>query len=215
MTGILINARLASTRLKKKHLLRINDKPIITYLIQRIRRKVDNPIVVVTGNYDDNKAFEHIHCTFFGDDDNIPQRQYDAMEYFGYDSCVSVDGDDIFCSPAQIKIIIDVLRYSESVRSTGLPFGMNAFGYTLEFLSERLMQGKQDFNWIDGWIFDLIFHQFIAENDIRMTLDYKEDFDFFEAVIKRLGDTIYDISDRELIDHIEKFQLYKINEGVV
>lgn len=214
-TGIFINARLKSTRLPRKHLLEVNGKPIITYLIDRIRhinKKI--PIIIVSGCFEENQPFENIACTYFGDDINIPHRQLEAMENFYLDACVSVDGDDILCSPEQIKYIIKELEIAESVKGTGLPFGMNAFGYRYDFLKEQIKTGQQDTNWTEGFDFSLVWnHALTHNNKIRMTLDYPEDYEFFNTLIMRMGSIITEATDEEIIDQVERFKMYEINRG--
>jgi spore coat polysaccharide biosynthesis protein SpsF (cytidylyltransferase family) len=214
MTGILVNARMKSVRLPGKHLMEVGGKPIIEYLIRRMQINTGLPTIIVTGNYEDNRAFESAGCTYFGDDNNIPQRQLDAMDNFYYDNVVSVDGDDILCSWRQVNLIANLLDCGDSVKGMGLPFGMNAFGYSRQFLYKHVKDGADDYNWTTGWHFRTELNETRhANKKIRMSLDYLEDYEFFKTVIEGLGETIYTINDEELLDHIDRHKLYEINRG--
>ena len=93
---------------------------------------------------------------------------------------------------------------------------MNAFGYTKQYLYRRLETGVVDYNWTIGWPFRTVINEAKhANGKIRMSLDYIEDYEFFNTLISRLGETVYTINDEELIDHIDRNKLYEINRGVV
>ena len=103
--GIL--ARLGSKRLKGKHLLDINDRPVISYLIQRIKnefsKEISNKrleIFILTGNQKLNQkladvAFKYEISVYFGHDKNIPLRMFNLLTKKKFDFIISIDGDDI------------------------------------------------------------------------------------------------------------------------
>ena len=64
-TGILISARLGSTRLKRKHLLKVSDKPIFHYLLKRISmefqeeiNKKEVEVIIATSDEPENRIFK-------------------------------------------------------------------------------------------------------------------------------------------------------------
>ena len=92
-TGILITARLGSTRLKQKHMLKVREKPIVYYLLERIRREFKEEItqkktevVIATSNEPDNRAFEELGIEdlkiFYGSVHNIPLRHLQTVESY-------------------------------------------------------------------------------------------------------------------------------------
>lgn len=230
MTGLLITARLGSSRLPQKHLLPIDGKPVMGYLIDRMERAFgpelgsgDVKIIISTSAEAMNTAFRQFvppAHVFYGDIKNLPFRQLQAAYTHELDYIVSVDGDDILCSVQAMRDIATKLEQGESYVSTkGLPFGMNAFGYSQSFL-ERSLENSSAKILETGWgrIFDenerslITYPQVEAfEDKLRLTLDYQEDFDLFKSVIEELGDTIYTIPDTELITHIMESGRYKTN----
>ena len=231
--GIFITARLGSTRLAKKHLLMVKGKPIIFYLIERIKtefeKEINNgdvSIVITTSEENENREFENLRClgidVFYGCKNNIPLRHYQAAIEHKIDAIVSVDGDDILCSPKAIREVYKAFSNgSKYIKTFNLPFGMNCSGYTTQFLSLSL---EGHFNDIleTGWgrIFDEkelvnISIPFEFQGDfLRLTLDYEEDFHFFKAIIEKCNEDIIAMSDEEIIKTVIENELFKINEIV-
>ena len=56
---IIIQARLSSKRLPKKVLLKVNDKPLLKFLIERVKRsKYKNRIIVATSSNNSDNSIE-------------------------------------------------------------------------------------------------------------------------------------------------------------
>lgn len=232
-TGILITARLGSTRLKKKHLLPVNDKPIMYYLIERIRREFEKEltnnkvqIIIATADEPENRNFEKFLqfgiYVFYGSRNNIPLRHYETAMSNGIDAIVSVDGDDILCSPKGMRKIYEALiSGTQYAKTCNLPFGMNSSGYTTSFLASAI---EHNINEIleTGWgrVFDntqlmeinIPFSQ--QHEELRFTLDYNEDYQFFKLLIEKCGDKIFQMEDEELVRTALIGELFRINEPI-
>ena len=229
MIGVFITARLGSTRLGEKHLIEINAKPLIRYLVERFfiafKESIDKKqlkIFITTSVKPENKKFESIFDAnevevYYGSDENIPLRHLECAIEHDIDHIVSIDGDDILCSTSSARKVFKALDNYDYVKTKGLPLGMNITGFTKEFLSKTK---ASNFKILEtGWtkIFNdkniyLINQAFSSkEKKIRMTLDYIEDFQFFQAVFLFLGSRIVSISDNELIEVIEKESFSDIN----
>jgi spore coat polysaccharide biosynthesis protein SpsF len=234
-TGMFITARLGSSRLKRKHLRLVNDKPIISYLLERSLKEFENEIadnsikvVIVSSDEEENREFErHIPewvDVFYGSKENIPLRHLQAAQHFGFNNIIAVDGDDILCSCKAMRAVYHSLLENEYVKTDNLPFGMNVMGYSRNFLDSSL-QNYENTVLETGWgrIFDQskciaievpdLSELMKDENNLlRFTLDYREDLNFLEAIIKAFGERIYEASDNEIIETSWNSQLYKINE---
>lgn len=230
-TGILIAARLGSTRLKQKHLLKVREKPIISYLIERIRREFKEEItqdkievIITTSNEPDNRAFEELGIAnqevFYGSIHNIPLRHLQAVESYDLSHVISVDGDDILCSVAGMRSIYDAfLSREDYVKTAGLPLGMNVMGYSRSFLESSINTHRND-TLETGWgrIFDAnmlktIEMGLIEDERLRFTLDYEEDYQFFSGTIELLGDAVYAATDQEILDIVFSGDLWRLNEN--
>jgi len=223
-TAILINVRLNSSRLPKKHLIKILDKPYIEYLIDRLK-STNIKIIINTTYLQCDKELSYLKNfnvnIFHGDPDNIPLRQLQCSKHFGLSHVISVDGDDILTSISAIndiyKNFIDNPKINYIITS-GLPFGMNCFGYCINTIEPKIKNiNKKIFD--TGWnsIFNDITTNEIKYNfntNIRMTLDYDIDSTFFETIIKLFNGNV-PIDDQLLINSIISNNIDKINIHVM
>ncbi len=232
-TGILITARLGSTRLKSKHLLPVSGQPVVAYLIRRIAKEFQKEIhkglvtiVIATSDEAENRAFEQFSqnavTVSYGSKDNIPLRHVQTANDLSLDAIVSVDGDDILCSVSGMRKVYEALLDGKPyVKITGLPFGMNSWGYSTEFLLSSFETHHGDVletGW--GRIFDdamlseirITFP--IEDNTLRFTLDYEQDYRFFSEVIQAVGQAIDTISDEEIVRLVRDNGLYQLNESI-
>jgi spore coat polysaccharide biosynthesis protein SpsF len=231
--GILITARLGSTRLEKKHMLPVEGHPILYFLIRRIaiefHAEVTNrqvAILIATSDETENTMFE---CflkdgvnVFYGSVNNIPLRHLQAAKSYDLDAMISVDGDDILCSVKGMRTVYDRLnKGSPYVRTSGLPFGMNSMGYSRQFL-ESALGGRNEKILETGWgrIFDQslavdIAMPFPVQDDaLRFTLDYDEDYHFFESLITALGEHVWHIKDEDIAKLVLDNKIYVHNEPI-
>ncbi|MCZ2484750.1 cytidylyltransferase domain-containing protein [Aquirufa antheringensis] len=235
MIGIFITARLGSTRLNQKHLIEIGGKPMIKWLIDRYSLGFEKEIkdqtiklFITTSENKENYLFDTIFKEtnieiFHGSDSNIPLRHLECAKANNINYILSVDGDDILCSIEASKMILKkLLVVGNLVKTIGLPLGMNVMGYSTVYLEQSLMKIAYD-RLETGWgkIFDEkdtitieIKNSLNCEN-IRMTLDYKEDVLFFNHVISGIGNGINTISDKDLIENIIENNWNKANENLI
>ena len=232
-TGILLTARLGSSRLKKKHLLNVNGQPILSYLIDRIgiafRQEIADgqvAIVIATSDQEENKQFEmfcpqHVEV-FYGSLENIPLRHLQVAKQYSFDNIIAVDGDDILCSVEGMRQVYrELVNSKEFVKTSGLPFGMNVMGYTTQFLKTSLECSEYqvlETGW--GRIFNetgqsvLIFNMSNCNDYMRFTLDYLEDFVFFEKLITQFPGDFNNSTDQDIVDYVVNEQLYEITKPI-
>lgn len=230
-TGIFICARLGSTRLERKHLIQVKGREIESYLVERINHAFAEEIksgeifpVITTGNPMNNMELQEKIPeikVFYGNDENIPLRQLEAALAFDIDYIVSVDGDDILCSVDAMRKIRDALvAGAEYAYTKGLPLGMNAFGYTRDFLESSLRADKGEKR-ATGWtrIFNDAKKKEIPikskdEPYLRFTLDYYADFAFFRALLEHPKVDLLTITDKDLVDLVLEEKIYENNRSI-
>ena len=232
--GILITARLGSKRLSDKHLKPVLNQPIITFLINRIRHEFKHEIdaqcaeIIISSTPEErNKALIELsngqNVSFFaGSIENIPLRHLENAKEHNCDALISIDGDDILCSPEAMRNTYTALKEGHSfVKVNGLPLGMNCSGYSAKLLEDQLSK-FQDSQLETGWgrLFENIEAEEISmgDHDIynsekRFTLDYDEDFQFFKAIIEHFGKNIKAVSTDDIVDFCDNNSIYKINSG--
>lgn len=205
-----ITVRLGSTRLPNKALLEIKGKPTISHLIERIKqvKNIDQIVLCTTINQEDEKLIKLANeleiDSFAGDETDIIKRHLDAAKQYNVDFVINVDGDDILCDPDYIDELAKDVREKpdmyDVIKTEGLPFGVNSFGYDVKCLKsvfENKTQDDSDTGW--GAFFrenkDLRQKVIPAKKkhlikdktlEPRMSLDYKEDLEFFDKVITAL-----------------------------
>lgn len=229
--GLLVTARMGSSRLKDKHLLALQGRPALSYLLERIEHTFKGPVLeglaqvfIATGSSSANAALgifsnDHVHV-FHGDDDNIPLRHWQLAKAHQLDAMVSIDGDDLFCSPeAMLSVYEGLMQGQPLVKTTGYPFGMNAWGYSCAALAQAV--STQDHGVLEtGWgrAFDAIEAKVIELGCpeaaiVRASLDYPLDLDFFSSVIAHIPDW-QTLSTPDFVSKIVAQDLHLVNASL-
>ena len=236
--GALIPIRLASERLPNKAIKEICGKPIVCHLLDRVfeskyitskkqvvvcttREKSDDPLVKIVQEYGAS--------VFRGSTDDIIKRFYDAILEFGFDAVIQVDGDDPLCDPQYMDLTMDRLMSDPTlgiVTCEGLPLGIASKSFTKQAMVDVYRHYKTDRN-DTGFIYFFTKTNLCKQDvvrpennkhsmpEARLTLDYPEDFDFFNKVFTSLfeKDKIFHID--EVLDLLrEKPELLAINSGL-
>ena len=203
-TAIFIPVRTSSKRIPNKPLLKIKGKTIIEYLIERMKsaRLPDLVILCTTTNPEDTKLVEIARKNkieyFRGSEKDIIERHLEAAIKYHIDFIVNVDGDDILCDPAYVDNTISVFikNKPDVIKWEGLPFGAAPLGIKVDAL-KKVYETKDVNNTETGWgtyftenkLFNVETIQAdrsVRYPDIRMSLDYPGDFDFFNKIFKEL-----------------------------
>lgn len=231
-TAIAILARMNSSRLPNKHFCEINNGFAIDILINRLISEFydeisrDNiAIYIATGDREKNASFGSLLSryslpisVFYGDAHNIPNRLLQLVCSEEKKSVISIDGDDILISPKSVRGVYQLLSSGNNqVRSVGLPLGMNASGFSkkcLASLKKNSTHGVLDTGWGDVFNGDTWTEISFDHKDdrLRMTLDYPEDLDFFNAVCNLIPN-FSRLDDITLIREIISKEIFLINTG--
>ena len=233
-TGILFIVRLGSTRLSQKHLIFSKGKTFLEWLILRFSQAFEKEIIngkvkliIATSDLPENKKLEEVFKNnkveiFYGSNDNIPSRQLECAKSFDFENLIVVDGDDILCSVEASKIVYqNLINGVKAIKSEGLPLGLNVIGYKTEYLQACLNNSIEQKVIETGWgrIFDenlqcIKLGEFNLQNELRFTLDYQEDADFFDFIINYFGNQIINLTDFELMNYVLENKVFEINSSV-
>lgn len=206
-TAVLIVARMASTRLRRKPLLPLGDRRVIDQLIRRLRqiRSTDDIVLCTTiASADDELetvAHEHHLSIFRGSEANVPARLLFAARRYALDFFVVVEGDEIFVDSAYADRIIAAAKDTNAdfITLDGFPIGAYLLGIRTSALEKvcSVLGTGDDVN-TDGWgrYFTQTgwFKSVTLQPDdeqlrrpyYRFTLDYPEDYALVQAVYDRL-----------------------------
>lgn len=231
-TAIFLSVRDKATRLPGKVMKEICGRRAIEHLIDRLKLAQTPDFLVMTTSVnpgddglqkvaDDN----NILC-FRGDEADKLVRYLDAADKYGVEFCVIVDGDDLFNDPDTIDRIVHEYKISgaDYIICDNLPLGATAFGVKTEALRKVVSLKAEDDTEVWGGYFTQtgLFQTKMLDPDerfhrpnLRMTLDYQEDLDFFTAVFEALyqpGKVIPFAEIMELLDR--RPEIASINQQV-
>jgi len=192
-TGIFITARLKSKRLPFKVIKPILGKPLIEWLVERLKRCEIYPVVMMTStNQQDTPLVEIAKKNkidyFQGSEDDVLLRMRDCAREFKVDLIISVTADDPLKEPIFIKEIVQ--KYLDEkfdfCEIEGLPNGCESYAVSKKAL-EKVCKIKNDSDteiWGDYFRKSGIFKctvikvkdQNIFRPQYRVTVDTPEDF---------------------------------------
>jgi spore coat polysaccharide biosynthesis protein SpsF len=215
--GCLLSVREKAKRLPGKVLLDVAGQPLTEYLLARLAMSKDiDAVILSTSTHPDDAVLSELaeragFAAFRGSEDDKLDRYYRTALAHGLDAVVIVDGDDPFCFPEGMDQVARELRKGEAdcVCLRGLPLGAASTGLTTDSLRRVLeMKAEDDTEVWGGYFFGsgrfrakeiTATDPLLNHPDIRLTLDYDEDYQLVRAVIKALGGRT-DFSSTELMD---------------
>ena len=212
--GVVIQARVGSTRLKNKMLLPFGTtSTLIEFIIQRIIKGVDLPVVLATSNSEKDKELGAIAknmgvSVFYGSENNVLDRFTKAAEKYEFDTVIRICADNPFISSDHINELITQFRkrknldYLSFKTKSGTPVMKSHLGFFAEILTfDSLVKAQtltQDpfycehvTNYIYGneKTFNVDFLPVPIEldrEDYRLTLDTLEDYKMLLELEKAL-----------------------------
>ena len=202
--GYLITARLKSSRLPEKVLREVCGRPIFAHMLDRLKlaKRVDQIIICTSTNPQDDRlvelAISEGVAHFRGDEDDVLKRLYGAAMASDIDYILNITADCPFADPAYADRIVDAFEETgaDLIRALDLPHGAYSYGIKPSAL-KTVLDIKDDRN-TEVWghyftdtdllsVYDLpIGNPLHRQPDLRMTLDYPEDLEFFKAVFAEL-----------------------------
>jgi spore coat polysaccharide biosynthesis protein SpsF (cytidylyltransferase family) len=218
--ALVLSIREKSTRLPGKVLKELQGQTVTEHLIDRLKM-VKNADNIVIGTSDDPRdavfgstAKKKGIDVFFGDQDDKLLRYYQICNHFNMDGVIVVDGDDILCFPEIMEKNIELLKSgsNEVVFWRNLPLGAASSALTKKALEKVIeLKAENDTEVWGGYFLNSDkFKVNIMESDesilnhpeIRMTLDYQEDFDFLTCIFNDLYLKNNNFSSTELMNYI-------------
>jgi spore coat polysaccharide biosynthesis protein SpsF len=203
-SAIFIAVRMKSTRLPKKALIEIRGKPAIDHLIDRLKTaRLPDLIVLCTSTHPDDAILIDVAKRnniegFRGSEADKLERFLAAALRYNVDLIIAVDGDDILCDPIYIDKTIDTLVKTKAdlVTCDKLPLGTACNGMKFEALKKVCeIKSQSDTEvwrgyFTDTGLFKVIFLEpddaELSRPEIRLTLDYPEDYELFKQIFEEL-----------------------------
>jgi len=233
-TGIIIQARMGSSRLPGKILLPVKSKPIFQCQIDRLR-DVECPIIVATTTEPSDTAVVNFAIVnkldfFRGSESNVLERYYLCAKQYKLDVVIRLTSDCPLIDPVLINESLsayleekdDYLYLSNSLSRT-YPRGFDFEIFSFALLEDAYKNATD--NWDKEHVTPYIganksgkvrIKQVMNDEDnsrFRLTLDTKEDFDLLRLVIEQFN--AEKLSGPAIIDILKTYpELVAINEHI-
>jgi spore coat polysaccharide biosynthesis protein SpsF len=197
--GLLITARLKSTRLPQKLLMDLNGRTIIERVIDRAKEvQYLDEIVICTSTDPQDKALTDIAISndvhyYLGSPEDVLKRLQDAAHFFDLDYIISITGENPLFSIYHTNILVDRIRREggDFLYFDGLPIGCATSGinkFALDVVCKvkdviateiwgPLLKRPEIFN-----VQKLEINDFYKRPHLRITTDYIEDYQFINKI---------------------------------
>ena len=234
--GIIIQARLGSTRLPGKILKPFHEgKCILDIILDKLHQSSDAKIIVATSTSKDNDALvEHLErkgeLFFRGSENDVLDRFIKAAEKFHVDGIIRICSDNPFIDPDGIIALIEKAQHSEAqyigFRINGLPSIKTHFGFWSEFVTldalKKVAASTNDLPAHEHVTIHIYSHpeeyqcewidcpDFIqGRHDIRLTVDTQEDFENAQLVYADLIKASHNFGLEEVVSYIDQHEEMK------
>jgi len=235
-TVAIIQARVSSTRLARKVLLQVMGKPILHYIMERIRKAkfIEDMIIATSIKKEDLEIVKLVSSlgisVYCGSEEDVLDRYYQAARVFGIQHIVRITADCPLIDPSIIDNVIDLYfasgaDYCSNTLDLTFPDGEDAEVFSFDALSYAWQNAKllSEREHVTPYIrkhpdkFKLAsFKNKIDLSGKRWTLDRKEDF----KLIKIILESLYPLNPNFAMEDILKFlrqnpQIEDINKGIL
>lgn len=199
--GLLIIARLKSTRLPMKLLLDLNGRSVVERVLDRGKRIAGiNEIVLCTSTNAQDRPLVDVAIRngvyyYLGDPDDVLKRLLDAAKFFDLDYIVNITGENPYLSVEYANRVVQDINTEKADLTfyEGLPLGCAVYGIKTKAL-EVVCSVKKE---IDTEIWGPLLNRpdifrvhksqvdpFYKRPEIRITNDYPEDYQFLNAIAR-------------------------------
>lgn len=194
--GIILQARMGSTRLPGKIFKQIGSKTLLDHIFFRLKSLRHRVAIVLATSHlskdDEVERYcrENGICCFRGSEENVLERYYFCAKEYGFKNIVRLTADNPFVDVEELDNLIDLhyhnnADYSSSYQS--LPVGVGAEIFTFAALEQSYSNGKalHHLEHVDEYILENArkFHIDTLKVDgvknrpkIRLTIDTEADY---------------------------------------
>lgn len=230
--GFLITARLKSERLPLKIIKDLNGKTVIERLIDRIKEIKDiTDIVLCTSTNSQDRPLVDIArgdniYYFNGDEEDVLKRLLDAAKFFDLDYFLGITADNPLITIHYSNLIADEIKRNkyDFIKLEGLSQGAATYGMKVKALEVVCKIKSVIDTEIWGYLIDRpeIFNiktikvtDKLNRPDLRLTLDYKEDFELIKNIYSNVPfEKVLNLYN--VIDYLDKNpEIAKINQKCI
>jgi len=211
--GFLITARLKSSRLPLKILKDLNGKPVVNQIIDRAKaiQGISTIVLCTSPNPQDKPlidiAKQNNIAYFLGDENDVLQRLYDAATCYNLDYFLGITADNPLFSIHYSNVIVDSITKQghDFIKVEGLPLGAATYGMKYDAIktvcSIKTVVNTEIWGYLINRpeLFDIVTLKAEGRErdpDLRLTLDYKEDYRVLSHLYSNIPfETTLDLAD--------------------
>jgi spore coat polysaccharide biosynthesis protein SpsF len=196
-TGIILQARMGSSRLPGKILKPIGDRPLLSHIFYRLSYlRYPAQLVLATSELPDDDivaAFckkNNVKC-FRGSEEDVLERYYQCASQQAFNHIVRITGDNPFLDIEEIDRLIDLHMQEHAAYShsyDALPWGCASEIFTFEAMEQSFLHGRKPHHreHVNEYIqenpdlFSIASLQVPSSKnrpDIRLTVDTQKDYE--------------------------------------
>ena len=221
--GIIILCRYDSNRLPGKILKKVNGKPVLDYIIERLKLVDGNyQICIATSKYQSDEPLVN-YCKkkginfFRGSKNNVAKRFLDCSLKMNIDYAVRINGDNIFTDPSIITKMLNITRSNKWIFITNVLKRTFPQGISVEIIKVSHLKEKIAFfdNYEKEHVMPYFYKNLSKErvfnydntgkklSDVSLALDTIKDFSFLSSIIDLMEKPHSKYNIDEIIDIIK------------
>ncbi|RKL68341.1 acylneuraminate cytidylyltransferase [Salipaludibacillus neizhouensis] len=231
----IIQARMGSTRLPGKVLKKINNKPLLEYQIERLKRStyIDQLVIATTNKKSDDAIVEFCKSVglsyFRGSEEDVLSRYYEAAKYFAAEVVVRITSDCPIIDPNVVDYVIATFKnneydYVSNTLERSYPRGMDTEVFAINVLKKAYKDAYKPFErehvtpyiYLNPEMFKLYNLEYMTDQSShRWTVDTKEDFILIEKILENFKSLDNDFSMEDTLSFLNKHpDLKEINADI-
>lgn len=210
--GCIVQARMGSTRLPGKTLMEISGKPVLWYVVERLKKckKIGSIAVATSTNAKDNAIEEFcrengIKCCR-GSEQDVLARFFDCAKKHGFGIVVRVTADCPLIDPKTVDLVVESLLkgncdYAGNTSLRTFPRGLDVEAFSFKALERVFFEakGQPEREHVTPYIYlhreifkvkDVESPKLLHRPDIRLCIDTKEDFELVESIFLHFKDPL-------------------------
>lgn len=211
--GVVLLARLSSTRLPGKALIKIYGKPIIQHIIDRLQNNFEKENIILATSKeksDDSLCkFAKIYGIpyYRGSLTNVAERFMEASIYAGFDISIRITGDSIFTDTNILNTMFKEARPEDYDMISNRRHKTYPIGQTFEIINmdryKKLypsFSAKEDFEHVTQYLYNNekkaklnIYHHINPDGiyrNISLAVDTPEDLEKAKEIVSKLGKSL-------------------------
>ena len=236
-TGIIIQARMGSSRLSGKVMLELEGKTVLQHVIDRVRQcKLVNEIIIATTDLkQDDTITEHVtnygvKC-FRGSETDVLSRYYFAALENNLDTVIRITSDCPLIDPQIVDKLIQAYKKKDyallsnvslDISNRTYPRGLDTEIFSFKVLEQAFYNASELYQreHVTPYIYEKFDNIYCFKNDIdyskyRWTLDTDEDLQLIKEIYRHLYKGIHDFYLADIIKLVEKYpELVEINAEI-